>query len=175
MKLTKTSRQAWINAVLSAEVQSPDFAKMEREAWDEVVVQYMPLAVASIYKSPTHREWINPEMVAKIREQIGRDIATARDKNPKLSKLVACLDQIEDLRDRHQRNVDNIRDALSTAANSVTTVLGLEKLVPQYAEYLPGTKGRPTSSEAQVAIFGLKESLAAVKTPVKPPRLRRKR
>lgn len=173
MKLTKTSRQKWMNDILSNEVKAPDFAKQTEEIWMELLAPAMPMGIAEAFKSQSARDWINPHKVAKLRQELQARIDTD-DLSPRQRSIVAKLNQVEENRGKHQRTLDNIRSSLTTAAESVTTVAGLAKLLPQYAKYLPKTGGRPDEAATQGALFSLQENLAAVsKLPVKKPRNRK--
>lgn len=167
MKLTKTIRQDFVAAVLANEVKSPDFAALTNAAWKEIISPMMPLAVAAVYNDPRTEDWVTAGHKygglvheAQMRRERG-DLSAEQ-----LAGFVK-LDEIENMRDKHSRNVANIRDAINTAAASVTTVLGMKKLFPQYAKYLPGEAARPGRLEAQVAIANLDASIAIANAPAK--------
>lgn len=170
MKLTKTIRQEFLAAILTHEVKTPDFPALTDSVWKEILAPMMPMAVAAVYLDPRTEEWVTGGTPfggllheAKMRRDRG-------DLSESQKASFAKLDEIEEMRGKHSRNVDNIRDAINTAAESVTTVNGMRKLFPQYAKYLPGEVTRPSGLEAQVAIANLGASIAIANTP---PRRRR--
>lgn len=159
MKLTQQIKKAFIEGVLTNEVETPNFAEQIEAIWVEIVAGVIPVGVAAIYKNPALREWVSHTKVMDIRKSITE--AKIADRSTRTSNLLDQIADVEARRAKHQTTLDNIRDAITTAANSVTTVEGLRKLLPQYAKYLPATAGRPTASQAKDALQGLD---AAIKT-----------
>ena len=160
MKLTKQAKKAYIEGVLSHEVEAPNFAEQIEAAWQEITVLLMPVAVAAVYRNPATRDWVSAEKVQVTRQRIReRDRRADGGFTDKINAQLSKIDEVEQLRDKHQYNVDNIRKAITTAADSVTTVEGLRRILPQYAKYLPDCGLRPTASDAAKALRGLNETI----------------
>ena len=156
MKLTKTTKKAFVEAVLANEVESPDFADQIEKVWVKLTLLVMPLSVAIVYNNAATRQWISTEKVMAARRSITSATTLSTDKSSApIKEQFDAIAEIEVKRSRHQTTIDNIRAAIETAADSVTTVEGLKKLLPQYAKYLPAGKTRPTASAAQQALQGL--------------------
>lgn len=174
MKLTKTIRHAFMASVLTNEVKAPDFPALTAATWKEIISPMMTVAVAAIYNDSNATKWVSEYHIGELRHEAERRRARG-DLTKAQAAAFAKLDKIEEMREKHQRNLDNIRDAISTAAESVTTVAGLGKLLPQYAKYLPSDKGRPSGLEAQVAIAGLPAAIETASAASRGPRARVRR
>lgn len=174
MKLTMQAKKAFVEGVLSNEVEAPNFAEQVEEVWVKLTVVVMPVSVAAIYKNDATRQWVSSTKVMAARRSLADIAKTGKTDSAVLALHFKTLADIEEKRARHQVTIDNIRAAIETAADSVTTVEGLKKLLPQYAKYLPGGKTRPTASAAQQALQGLDATIktaniiaATSKAPVK--------
>lgn len=155
MKLTQQIKKAFIEGVLSNEVTTPNFAAEIEERWVKLTVLLMPVSVAAVYRNEATRQWISADKVMATRRTLANMQESCRPSYEECVKLFAEIDGIEVRRARHQVTIDNIRDAITQASNSVTTVEGLKKLLPQYSKYLPvGTK-RPSREKAEAGLEGL--------------------
>ena len=159
MKLTQQVKKAFIEGVLTNEVETPNFAEQIEAYWVEIVSGVIPICVAAIYKNAAIRDWVNPAKVMEIRKRIAE--SKVSDLSVRTQSFLDSIADVEAKRAKHQTTLDNIRDAITTAADSVTTVEGLRKILPQYTKYLPAGSRRPTSSQAKDALQGLD---AAIKT-----------
>lgn len=161
MKLTQTIRADFLNKIL-ASTKSRNFSGEAEAVWSKIVVTQMPSDVAEIYKG-VNAKWVNTDEIARIR----RALKEKRSRNSPMPVGVAAhfkaLDDIEDAREKHSRALDNIREAITTAALSVTTVNGLAKLFPQYKHFLPEGGLRPTKEDAKIAVARLQFGLSRMK------------
>ncbi len=151
MKLTKTIRQEFVNAVLTGEVKSHDFAERIAEAHRNMIVTLMPVNVAEVYTNVATRGWVSQRRVAELIAYIDNTYKGAADCPAIFAQGFEQIDRIENARSEHYRNIDSIRAAIDKVCDSVTTVAGVAKLLPQYAKYLPKDATRPTRSEAKQA------------------------
>ena len=159
MKLTKTVKNKFIEAVLTNEVEAPAFAEEIEENWVQIVALLMPVNIAIAYKSTTTRHWFSVAEVMKVRSRVSS--APRASHHPKIVEYLDKIDAVEKRRAQHQATIDNILDALNTACNAVTTVAGLRKLLPQYSKYLPAEGSRPDDATTKSALQGL---ATAIKT-----------
>lgn len=150
MKLTQTIKEKFIADVLTGEVIPVDFAERIDKEWKAMIAKVMPIGIASIYTNPALTSWVNPTMVESLRMQLTslRGHASAPGY---VQAGFEAIDRIEMERAAHYRNIDNIRDAIVKVCDSVTTVLGVAKMLPQYEKYLPKDKSRVSRDEAKIA------------------------
>jgi hypothetical protein len=148
MKLTKTLRQEFVNAVLQGEVKAYDFAERIAEVHRDMIATLMPMSVAEVYKNPATRGWVSQHRVADLIAYVTNTYKGAEDCPAAYAEGFEKIDRIEIDRAEHYRNIDNIRQAIDKVCESVTTVAGVAKLLPQYSNYLPKDPTRPTRSEA---------------------------
>jgi hypothetical protein len=172
MKLTKTIKDKFLADILSKEVASPDFAGEISLCMKELISPMMPVAVAAIYNHSATSDWVSPAKVLELKAELVRrtDRGELNAKQAVLSRKIAA---IEKRRDDHSRTLDNIRAAVTVAMDSVTTVNGLVKQLPQFAKYLPIERQRPDDTAVQAALFTVGAVIAKAKTDTTPkPRIR---
>lgn len=161
MKLTQTIRGEFLNKIL-ASAKARNYADEAEAVWSKIIVTQMPAAVAEIYQG-ANTKWVNTDEIARIR----RDMKEKRSRNSSMPAGVVAhfkaLDDIEDAREKHSKALDNIREAITTASMSVTTVTGLAKLFPQYKHFLPKDGLRPSKEAAQHAVAQLQFGLSSMK------------
>ena len=173
MKLTKTIKDKFLADILSKEVASPDFATEISLVMKELISPMMPLAVAGIYNHSATSGWVSPAKVMELKAEVVRRIETG-EMNAKQAVLARKIAIIEARRNDHSRTLDNIRDAVTVAMDSVTTVNGLVKQLPQFSKYLPAERGRPDDTAVQAALFTVGAVIAKANAPAKAPRVRQK-
>ncbi len=170
MKLTKTIRHEFCKKVLES-IPAPDFAKMRADTWKKIIIGRLPTAVAKVYNK--HPEFVAPELVADIVKQATNDFDRDAFLTDYERELAAALFEIESQNDRFKEKLSKLRESVMTAALSVTTVNGVKKLLPQYAEFLPN-ESKVDNGEVQQALFDIGETVKSL-TPVSSKQKRKSR
>lgn len=169
MKLTKTMRHDFCRRVLES-IPAPDFAKMRDEVWRKVIRNRLPVSVGKVYARHPHT--ISQDLVNKLRNAAIADFEAGRFDNTDEMSWSSALAEIELQEEDFKARIDKLRTSVMTAVNSVTTVNGVRKLLPQYANLLP-SEVKADGAAVQEALFSIEETVKTL-TPSKPRRKARK-
>lgn len=169
MKLTKTMRHDFCRKVLES-IPAPEFAKMRDEIWQKIIRGRLPASVGKVYARHPHT--ISQDLVNKTRNAAIVDFEAGRFGNTDEAAWSAALTEIEMQEEDFKARLDKLRASVMTAVNSVTTVNGVRKLLPQYANLLP-SEVKTDGAAVQEALFSIEETVKTL-IPTKPRRKARK-
>lgn len=138
MKLTKSDREAFVNAVMD-DVPKIDYKDQAQKLFDAWVVDKLPPEIAPLYKNPTLRACLKevyfPRAVNVLScwQHCGCEVNFDED-------LLAPLRELDEKDVEQDRERAKLRAQVSATINGCTTLKQARERLPEFTKYLPADR-----------------------------------